>query len=342
MTTRTALVFALAFTLSACTNLEYFGQREYLLVKTQTQDDTPSQNLQFRRAAVTNFPGSSLLSNCALASSNAAGCSIESPAWSPDGARFAVISRELKSGEFEPSPWELFVVEFDGNSTGAFTRIETGPDKPANPSWSPDGRYLVYGIAGDVFVSDICTPTDMPSQITTDPSRDSDPTWSRDGEWIAFVSERGGNDDIWAIELTRRLNMGSGTDFILGTPQNWTNTPQIDERIPAFSKIGPSPSASRGINQIVFDRDDDLWTLPVPPNNAAPSQLTTDGREKQYAEFVLNNLAVAFNEPTREFVQSPIREVNTITGRSQIAPESTSLQYFSSRQTYSGPTDVCP
>jgi WD40 repeat protein len=61
-----------------------------------------------------------------------------------------------------------------------------------NPSWSPDGRYIVYAasVGGlmDLFILD--TETEDVRRLTRDAYADLQPTWSPDGGRIAFVTDR--------------------------------------------------------------------------------------------------------------------------------------------------------
>jgi len=61
-----------------------------------------------------------------------------------------------------------------------------------NPSWSPDGRYIVFsGIAdswSDLFLYDL--QQEERRRLTNDQFGDLSPVWSPDGRRIAFVSER--------------------------------------------------------------------------------------------------------------------------------------------------------
>ena len=87
------------------------------------------------------------------------------------------------------------------NSDG--THLEVLTDGKGNygfPSWSPDGKNLVFrgatnGVMG-LFIIDIAT-----KQITTltASSRDNFPVWSPDGNSIAFTSKRDDNYDLYII-----------------------------------------------------------------------------------------------------------------------------------------------
>src|SRR5262249_5033467 len=76
---------------------------------------------------------------------------------------------------------------------------------PREPSWSPDGRHLVFtsdnsGNA-DLWIQTLNEP--RPRQLTTNPAQDTAPDWSPDGRWIAFRSERDGGG-IFRISVDGR------------------------------------------------------------------------------------------------------------------------------------------
>jgi len=122
------------------------------------------------------------------------------------------------------------------------------------PSWSPDGRVLVFDSARtgpdlDLWIMN----ADGSSQrhLATHPAEgepadaadDFDPAWSPNDDTIAFISNRSGNDDIW---LTNSI--GHMTTNLTRTASN--------ERSPAWSPDGASLA-------FVSDRagTDDVYTI---------------------------------------------------------------------------------
>ena len=93
-------------------------------------------------------------------------------------------------------------------------------------------------------------PDAAPKQITDDPALDYDATFSPDGHWIVFCSERSGNPDLYAIDLTHP-----------GPPKPLMRGPSM-EATPAFTPDGKSLL-------FVSDRDGnaDIFTMPFRPND---------------------------------------------------------------------------
>jgi len=101
------------------------------------------------------------------------------------------------------------------------------------PSYSPDGKFLVYSsparalpepieVRNDLWEIDLATGAER--QLTSGPSVDVWPAYSRDGRWLAFVSDRSGTPQVWtlpraggeAFPLTRDVK-----DVYLISPLSW-------------------------------------------------------------------------------------------------------------------------
>jgi Tol biopolymer transport system component/imidazolonepropionase-like amidohydrolase len=89
---------------------------------------------------------------------------------------------------------------------GTFT-IAHRPLEPAEPQRvngivspvvSPDGRAIAFTAMGDLFVMPIGA---APMQVTNDPAVEIDPAWAPDSARLAFASDRGGQMDLWTIDL---------------------------------------------------------------------------------------------------------------------------------------------
>ncbi len=133
----------------------------------------------------------------------------ETLSWSPDGITlaFGSICSEANVRIFL---WDMH--------TGEVRPITDDAYGAANPTFSPNGRYLAFSATRDgptdIMIYDIEIGTIR--NLTMSLSKDRHPTWSPDGEWIAFTSDEGGNDDIFKIRID-----GTGR-------QNLTNSPGRD------------------------------------------------------------------------------------------------------------------
>lgn len=107
--------------------------------------------------------------------------------WSPSGTRLVMAATAQ-------GRWHLFVTDRDGHSP---QRISRRQGLYADPSWSPDGRYLVFcAFPPDYKGIDLArlevymakADGSQERRLTFDNYRDHDPYWSPDGRTIAFES----------------------------------------------------------------------------------------------------------------------------------------------------------
>jgi Tol biopolymer transport system component len=137
------------------------------------------------------------------------------PVWSPQGDRVAFALGRFFQTIQGPAGADIAVVHTDGTGLRILT---DGLGNYGFPSWSPDGRRIVYrssrgGKSGLLIVDN---ETREVKTLNTGSDNENFPAWSPTGDLIAFTSYRGGNYDIYTIrpdgtEL-RRLTHSPGND----------------------------------------------------------------------------------------------------------------------------------
>jgi dipeptidyl aminopeptidase/acylaminoacyl peptidase len=93
---------------------------------------------------------------------------------------------------------------------------------------SPDGTEVAIttNLTGRTNLWKVPTTGSWPVQLVNADDRQTEPRWSPDGRWIAYSQDKGGNE-LWDIYVTAREG---------GSPTNLTNTPDIREQHPVWSR----------------------------------------------------------------------------------------------------------
>jgi dipeptidyl aminopeptidase/acylaminoacyl peptidase len=97
-------------------------------------------------------------------------------------------------------------------------------------AWSPDGKQVSFttDMSGRLNLWKVNASGGWPLQLTQSDDRQYSATWSPDGNWIVYQQDTGGNElwDLYAVPSNG------------GTPVNLTNTPDIREEGPLWSRDG--------------------------------------------------------------------------------------------------------
>jgi Tol biopolymer transport system component len=114
--------------------------------------------------------------------------------------------------------WDLFTIKADGS---ALKQLTDTREFEQYPSWSPDGKKILF-TRGDVMSNiDICVIDEDGSglvRLTEHPERDQRAAWSPDGEKIAFVSQRDGDVAIWIMDA----DGGNKRKLVKGRYPSWS------------------------------------------------------------------------------------------------------------------------
>ncbi len=128
------------------------------------------------------------------------------PTWSPEGGRIAYAGKDSSDN------WRTYIVSLDA------------PDQPKvvaagwGPAWSPRGALAYTGCGAGGVCGIFVTQPDQggvaPVKLTAD-RNDIGLSWSPDGAKIAYMSNHGGNWDIYALTTAgavRQLTTDSSAD----------------------------------------------------------------------------------------------------------------------------------
>jgi Tol biopolymer transport system component/DNA-binding winged helix-turn-helix (wHTH) protein len=125
----------------------------------------------------------------------------KSGAWSPDGNKIAFmsLSQEL---DHTYHLWQVFVADRNGEHIRMITKDP--PQSTFSPCWSADGTSIAFAVdnlaaASNIFQIDLNGGNRK--RLTAGPKTDEQPAFSPDGSKLAFQSNRGGNYEIYVMDL---------------------------------------------------------------------------------------------------------------------------------------------
>jgi TolB protein len=176
---------------------------------------------------------------------------------------------------------ELHVMNADGSRERRLTHdavslvpaLSPALSRNLSPSWSPDGRKVVFSTPRDGNWDVLVVNADGSGQrrLTRDPARDGLPAWSPDGRLIAFVRDRNGNDRVYVMNAD-----GSGQRMLARRGGSFAWSP--NGRKIAF--LG----CPRGIGVINADGSGQVALTPRPPASRCANLVwSPDGRKIAFA-----------------------------------------------------------
>jgi len=140
--------------------------------------------------------------------------------FSPDGRFFALAAKRRDRDD-------LVILDVKRNREDR--RIKIDLNGLQTPSWSPDGKQLVF-TGFDGGLSDLYTINRDGTglrRLTTDKYADLHPAWSPDGKTIAFVTDRGGETDFDQLRFGNLrialFHLDAGTIELLGHMEQGKN-----------------------------------------------------------------------------------------------------------------------
>lgn len=143
------------------------------------------------------------------------------PTWSPDGTEIAVaedIVWNYEGRNTYPSASKLWAI----NVATRERRVITSHDA-VQPNWSPNGHRLAFwgeqkGGHRDIWT--VAADSGEITPVTDDEHIDWNPVWSPDGNYLYFLSNRGGEMNLWRVAIDERTGQLRGVPEPANLPSN--------------------------------------------------------------------------------------------------------------------------
>ena len=132
-----------------------------------------------------------------------------------------VMERESLSGSLVfGDRGNISVLDLD---TKRLQQLSDGPWFDAFPSWSPDGKFIVFESDrdGDLEIYVMNADGSSPRQLTDNSMTDGYATFSPDGENIAFQSDRYGAPQIFVVRSSGSEEISMTEEGVRGETFSW-------------------------------------------------------------------------------------------------------------------------
>lgn len=119
------------------------------------------------------------------------------PDWAPDSSKIIFVSDRSGSDN-------IYLMNADGSNQQV---VLNNTDEDVHPAWHPNGETFAYRkwvptgtLHSEIYTSDTASTVEKP--FTASANADYQPCYSSDGEYIFFTSQRTGDAEIWAKQVS--------------------------------------------------------------------------------------------------------------------------------------------
>jgi Tol biopolymer transport system component len=180
------------------------GGGKTMVTRSSAEDYAPSTSPDNNTIAYTSIPPNAMLPQIwTIELSSGLPTQLREGSWphvSPDGEKIVYLRQDSQSGRYQ-----IWTLNIDGGEETQLTQNTTYD--ALGPRWSPDGKWIVFMTneqrnSERKFHFDLWLMTadgGKKTQLTTNGSEDFFPRWDHEGKSIYFLSNRGGQWNIWRL-----------------------------------------------------------------------------------------------------------------------------------------------
>jgi len=118
-------------------------------------------------------------------------------------------------------PYQLRISDYDGYDEKLVLRSQ---QPIMSPSWSPDGRKLVYVSfeknRSQIYIQDLYTQ--KRELVTSFPKINGAPSWSPDGKQLVMVLSKDGQPEIYTLDISSKTLRRITNNRVIDTEPSWT------------------------------------------------------------------------------------------------------------------------